>query len=474
MPLPTKTDLKKLVKKNSNPVKLYKIDNVFRDELVNYPEEIQSCYVYNVESRTYTLMETEWLKWRQHGPYYKHPEDSRYIDITLGGSDIAALFDGSDLEQSLYLYPGQHGSNFKSAIELYHQKIGDELPLKEKISSDILWVGHNEEASIRSIFRKKYADDHPMDIVEVINDCHMWQCGERSSTGQLLYPFVLCDLDGLVKINGTVGILECKTCNIGSEDFKIWKAGNVPLKYYLQCCWYMLCMNVPYAYICVKWGLSLTESDYFYIERNLQVEEMILDMAFSFIYCVNTKTPPALENQNPERIFLYWRKKMGPTVENEPPVILPSEYADVLMQLSFLNDEIKASSQSVTDTTKERNKLLTDKIFPVMGNSNMAIVPYKADSELCISVKDSANRASKIDIEKLREDEPDLYKNYLYTSEIFNEKLFCKELPSIAEEYLIQDDTLTESKKNYCKVWLRKKYDQNRTQTGITTGNETD
>ena len=139
----------------------------------------------------------------------------------------------------------------------------------------------------------------------------------------------------------------------------------------------------------------------------------------------------------------------------------------------FLNDEIKASSQSVTDTTKERNKLLTDKIFPVIGNANMAIVPYKTDSELCISVKDSAISKSKIDIEKLKEDEPDLYKNYLYTSEIFNEKLFCKELPSIAEEYLIQDDTLTESKKNYCKVWLRKKYEQSRTQTGITAGNET-
>ena len=74
----------------------------------------------------------EWLRWRKHGPYHRHPDDARYIKHTLGGSDIAALFDGSALSKSLHLYDGQHGSNYKCKMELYYEKIEKKLPLAEK------------------------------------------------------------------------------------------------------------------------------------------------------------------------------------------------------------------------------------------------------------------------------------------------------------------------------------------------------
>ena len=183
--------------------------------------------------------------------------------------------------------------------------------MKEKIGSDVLWVGHNEEPSIRNLFKRNYCKDHPLDIVKVINDCHMYQCGMRDHTGKLLYPFVLCDLDGLVEINGVTGILECKTCNKGSEDYKLWKKHIVPLKYYLQVCWYMLCMNLPYGYIVAKWGLLPSECVYIYIERNFDVENLIIKMAQDFLEAVKTKQPPDLNNQNMDRLFVYWRKKNG-------------------------------------------------------------------------------------------------------------------------------------------------------------------
>ena len=98
-------------------------------------------------------METEWLKWRRHGPYHDHPEDARYIDVTLGGSDIAVLFDGSELAESLYLYEGQHGSNFKASVEL-STKNRTQIQACGKKNADVLWVGHNEEPSIRNLFKK--------------------------------------------------------------------------------------------------------------------------------------------------------------------------------------------------------------------------------------------------------------------------------------------------------------------------------
>ncbi len=41
MPLPTKTDLKNLIRPCCDPIQHWKIDNVFQDELSSYPAEIQ-------------------------------------------------------------------------------------------------------------------------------------------------------------------------------------------------------------------------------------------------------------------------------------------------------------------------------------------------------------------------------------------------------------------------------------------------
>lgn len=457
MPLPTKTDLKNLIRPYCDPIQHWKIDNVFQDELSSYPAEIQENYVYNEETRTYTLMETEWLKWRRHGPYHDHPEDARYIDVTLGGSDIAVLFDGSELAESLYLYEGQHGSNFKASVELFYEKTGRKFRLVEKKNADVLWVGHNEEPSIRNLFKKKFQDEHPMDIVEVINDCHMYQCGARDKDGKLKYPFVLCDLDGIVKINGVTGILECKTCNIGSEDYRIWKSGKVPLKYYLQCCYYMLCMNLPYAYICVKWGISPQECAYMYIERNFEVEEMIIDMAEKFIQCVKTNTPPDLKGQNMDRLFVFWRKKMGNASSDVPPKDLPDSYKETILQLSYMNDEIKAANKTANEIKERRNNLLTEKIFPVIGNANEARVSFNEKKDLVLHVRDKSFTNMKIDTKRLQEEDPDIYRMYLITKTEFDQKRFVKENPDLVDEYMIEDDTLTDGKMNFCDVNLQNK-----------------
>ncbi len=151
-----------------------------------------------------------------------------------------------------------------------------------------------------------------MDIVEVINDCHMYQCGARDKDGKLKYPFVLCDLDGIVKINGVAGILECKTCNIGSEDYRIWKSGKSPFEI-LSAVLLLHALHEPSIRIYMrKSGASPPqECAYMYIERNFEVEEMIVDMAEKFIQCVKTNTPPDLKGQNMDRLFVFLEEKDG-------------------------------------------------------------------------------------------------------------------------------------------------------------------
>lgn len=73
----------------------------------------------------------------------------------------------------------------------------------------------------------------------------------------------------------------------------------------------MLCMNLPYGYIVAKWGLLPSECVYIYIERNFDVENLIIKMAQDFLEAVKTKQPPDLNNQNLDRLFVYWQQKNG-------------------------------------------------------------------------------------------------------------------------------------------------------------------
>lgn len=455
MPLPTTTDLSTLVLPGVRPVQHFKIAGMFQEEFDAIPEEFKPYYDYDEETRQYTLNELEWLKWRKHGPYHRHPDDARYIDFTLGGSDIAVLFDGSKLSEELYLYDGQHGSNFKSAIELFCEKTGRKLELNEKKNADILWVGHNEEPSIRALFKKKYCEDHPLDIVKVINDCHMYQCGMRDTYGKLLYPYVLCDLDGLVEINGVLGVLECKTCNKGSEDYKLWKKRIVPLKYYLQVCWYMLCMNLPYGYICAKWGLQPSECCYIYIERNFEVEQLIIEMAEEFLCSVRKNEEPVLSGQNMERLFVYWRRKMGNPKPDVPAVQLGREFKDVAMELSVINDSIKTSNQNI-DSLKKRRKELLNKLFPLAGEANELVVDYSPRSNMRITLRKNKN-TKIVDEESLRQKEPEMYK--AFSVPVFNAKQFIDEMEfnPTAEEYIVDSKILTDSMMDYCDVRLEPK-----------------
>ena len=456
MPLPTTTDLSTLILPGVNPVQHFKIACVFQEEYDALPEEFKPYYEYDEETRQYTLNELEWLRWRKHGPYHRHYEDARYIDYTLGGSDIAALFDGSKLSQELFLYDGQHGSNFKSAIELFYEKTNRKFELEEKKNADILWAGHNEEPSIRALFKKKYCDDHPLDIVKVMNDCHMYQCGMRDKYGRLLYPFILCDLDGLVEINGVRGILECKTCNKGSEDYKLWKQGIVPLKYYLQVCWYMLCMNLPYGYICAKWGLQPSDCCYIYIERNFEVEKLILEMAQEFLDAVKKDIPPDFNGQNMDRLFIFWRKKMGNPKESAHTVHLGREYKDLARTLAVISDSIKASTQTINDLKKQRNTILTQDIFPLAGDSNELLVDYSSTSNMRITLRNK-DVAKVVDSDSLMECEPELYRKFV--EPVFNEKRFIQEMEfnSVAEEFIVDSKVLTDAKMDYCDIRLEPK-----------------
>ena len=217
-------------------------------------------------------------------------------------------------------------------------------------------------------------------------------------------------------------------------------------------------MNMPYAYICAKWGLSLSESCYIYVERDFAVEKLLLDVAKDFIDCIDKHISPEPDGQNIDRLFVFWRRKMGNHKPDVPPVKLDRQYRHIVSTLSSINNGLKTYSSLSDDLRKQRNDILAKDIFPVLGDASEAIVDYSATSNVRIRVKDKSEHSRMtVDAENLKKSAPNLYQRYV--KPVFDAKLFLREMANNpdAAEFIIEDSTLTESKMNYCDIRLEPK-----------------
>ena len=118
---------------------------------------------------TTTLTEDQWLAWRKKG---------------IGGSDVAA---------ALGISP------YRTARELYYDKIGVEPAVEGRDMSITFEIGHLLENVVAEIFAKKTG-------MTVYEDHMMYQ--------HPLFPFMIADVDRFVtQPDGRKAILECKTAH---------------------------------------------------------------------------------------------------------------------------------------------------------------------------------------------------------------------------------------------------------------------
>lgn len=122
---------------------------------------------------TSTLTEEEWLAWRKKG---------------IGGSDVAAAL---------------HLSPYKTARDLYFDKIGVEPTVEQPDKSITFAIGHLLEDVVAQIFSKKTG-------FTVYRDQTMYQ--------HPFFPFLLADVDRfLILPDGRKAILECKTAHYNMQ-----------------------------------------------------------------------------------------------------------------------------------------------------------------------------------------------------------------------------------------------------------------
>ncbi len=319
---------------------------------------------------TSNLTEDQWLAWRKKG---------------IGGSDVASALGVSP---------------YRTARELYYDKIGIEPAVEGPDKSITFAIGHLLEDVVAQIFAKKTG-------FTVYRDQMMYQ--------HPLFPFMLADVDRFLTLpDGSKAILECKTAHYDVQY--LWANGAVPRHYELQVRHYMAVMNIDVAYIACLF--SNNENDFVWrkIERDLDEEEnnILLLKEFWEKYVLSRVEPPLTEK--PDLVLSALSRYYGPADLSQPIVTVGPEYIPALETVRTL----KAQKQQLDQQSRKLDEQIRAAYAPIidlMGSACQA----RCDGN-GVSYKISFNPQfrtgiSKEKLSKLKAQYPELYEDFVDTTE---------------------------------------------------------
>lgn len=309
-----------------------------------------------------------------------------YRRLGIGGSDAAAIMGVSP---------------FCTKRDLYYDKCGITPAIDEEESNWVAKeVGHRLEDLVAEIFSKKTG----FRVFPV-----------RKMFRHPLYPFMLADVDFFIDFgDGTYGILECKTTNYNCQDK--WANNSTPVNYEYQGRHYMAVMNINKVYFACLYGNNEDEFFIRYMERDLELEE---DLIAEEEYFWNDNVKMGVEPPYTEKADLVLesiRKHYGPADKDADKVNLNRKhkvgierYLELKEQKYKLDQEAKKLEEQMKESYAE--------IVEEMGVSCTGVL--KDGSTEYIVTYNPAYRTGidKKGLEKLKVQHPDVYDDYVNTTE---------------------------------------------------------
>ena len=381
-----------------------------------------------------------WLKIREHG-LGELPTDPDYIPYTITGSGASA---------ALGVNP------WVSDEEYRDKKMGVKPALEAAFSDESKAAGHVFEPFVAINFMRYMHMNFPETKVNLIKDCmrdilpyldgacpdkasynafiksqekvvkdfqkkwklnpsSMYRCGTKNPDGSLKYPFALANIDGLVDINGKVGIFEAKTTSKRETIRNYWELGKIPPYYYWQLVFYMAVMNLDYAYITCIWGVTLSDMAVIYLERDLKVEEEFMDYLAQFVEDMEVGLPLEESKSDPELVSQYYYRLYGPTTGGSTtPIELPPYCKKVVQKALDIDSEIEEAEKALEELKSKRAAIFNE-IQPIMGTNAYATIAMDDESVYGVKLKTPMKRPL-FDEESFKKDHPDLYDEFSVTS----------------------------------------------------------
>lgn len=259
---------------------------------------------------TENLSREEWLSWRRKG---------------IGGSDVAGIMGISP---------------FRTARDVYYDKLGIATVEDELENWVALEVGHLLEDLVARIFHKKSG----LEIYQI-----------KKMFGHPVYPFMLADVDYFVRMpDGTTAILEIKTTNYNATG-NWWQDGRevVPVYYEVQGRHYMAVMDVDRVFFCCLYGNTEDEVIIREIRRDMEYEQEMIYLEQNFWENhVSLKNPPPY-TEDGARIMESIQRYCGPADENAPVIEFRTDMTVMLMRYMQLQEEKKRAEKRSDELEKE-------------------------------------------------------------------------------------------------------------------------
>jgi len=329
-------------------------------------------YSANVLVSTDGMPEDEWLNWRRKG---------------IGGSDAGAV---------LGISP------YKTARDIYFEKIGREPDYVSDTGWVALEVGKRLEDLVAQIFAKK-------------TGFNIWQ--EKKMFQHPLYPFMLADMDYFFETPaGEIGILECKTANIYAKEN--WENDSVPYHYEMQCRHYMAVKNISKVYIACLFSNSEADFIYRLIERDLDIEEaMIEEEAYFWEEYVENGIEPSISSDGDLALASLKRYGDEQKTGKDDMIMFAEHHSVELEQIVRLRAEKAALEKNARDLEKSIRTIYS-KFAHMMGNVTKGKCFAADGSEYVVtynpSVRTSVNREN---LERMRLNDRAMYDKYVTETE---------------------------------------------------------
>lgn len=299
-----------------------------------------------VLAKTKGMDRKEWLEWRRKG---------------IGGSDVSIIA----------------GVNkFKSVFQLWLEKTG-QMELEEA-DSEYAHFG----TLLEPIVKKEF----------------MLRTGKKiKARNEILrseeFPFMLCDLDGVIYENGEMCIFEAKTASAYKQD--TWENG-VPVEYILQVQHYMAVTGARKAYVA-----ALVGGNHFYshtVNRDEELISLITEMEREFWEgYVLTGTEPVPDGSEATTAYINGRygKCNGKTIE------LPEEALEVVCRYEDISQQMKQ--------IEERKEALANQLKNYLGENEAGTVCGRK-----VSWKQFSRKS--FDSKRLERENRQVYEDYLMES----------------------------------------------------------
>lgn len=388
------------------------------------------------------MEESEWLKMREgqlHG-----------LSCTVGGSTLSSILDISP---------------FTTSKETYDKKCHIQVAIKKEFNEKQKRRGHLFEPYVQALFIDWFFESYGIVLVEchsieefnrypnaIYADTHFYQCGETDENGHLKNPQAVADLDCIIKVNGHIYIVDYKTIGTQGKLKKViadLRKGIAPEYNVVQVRHYMGVMNVDGGFLVYAWGFSTQEMAVVPIHRDMDIEEELFSIERKFAAAVIGKT--GWDTSKCDSILLsnYLTRLHGVVEQDSFPLTLSSRYFSLMMRLHQRKEKREELELQIEEMDRLDAELL-NYLDPLIQNHSKIICRQGMDM-ITLRVKSSISRGktmsisndavaktAHLDIERLKEERPDIYRKY--TVEAFDPRLFLDRDPLLFHTFKLPDE----------------------------------